>query len=148
VRLAGDMRLLIAGAYVIQAVGIGASLVSPTLAGFAIGSLLLGLPFTAITFFAIQEARRIRPLSAASTVGLLTVIWSLGQIAGPPMASLLVRRAGSAAAGFAQSLEIAAGVLAFGALLCVAMSRMYPYPRAASTGGSMRTDDAHRPAEP
>ena len=130
-RMSGDMRLLIAGAYVIQAIGIAASLVSPTLAGFAVGSLLLGLPFTAITFFAMQEVRRVRPLRAAGTTGLLTVVWSLGQIAGPPLASAMVRRTGSAAAGFTLALEIAVGVLVFGALLCVAMSRLYPM-RAAS----------------
>lgn len=45
-----DLRLLLAICYAIQALGIGVGLYSPTLAGFAIGSLLLGLPFTAITF--------------------------------------------------------------------------------------------------
>ena len=140
-RPGGDMRLLIAGAYVIQAAGIGASLVSPSLAGFVIGSLLLGLPFTALTFFAIQEVRRMRPHSAAGTTGLLTVVWSLGQLAGPPMASWLVHRAGSAALGFTWSLEVAASVLLSGAVLWVALTRIYPMARgfggarAAAPGG-------------
>ncbi|WP_413860488.1 YbfB/YjiJ family MFS transporter [Candidatus Aalborgicola defluviihabitans] len=53
-----DLRLLLIACYLIQAVGIATSLISPTLGGFTLGSLLLGLPFTAITFFAMQELRR------------------------------------------------------------------------------------------
>ncbi|WP_413891029.1 YbfB/YjiJ family MFS transporter [Candidatus Aalborgicola defluviihabitans] len=45
-----DLRLLLIACYLIQAVGIATSLISPTLGGFTLGSLLLGLPFTAITF--------------------------------------------------------------------------------------------------
>ena len=44
----------------------------PGAAGFALGSLLLGLPFTAITFYALQEARRIWPQASDSFAGLLT----------------------------------------------------------------------------
>jgi hypothetical protein len=44
----------------------------PSLAGFALGSLLLGLPFTAITLFAMQEARRLMPHNASAFIGLLT----------------------------------------------------------------------------
>jgi hypothetical protein len=58
---AATCALLLAGAYAVQALGIGVEPVSPTLAGFALGSLLLGLPFTMITFFAMQEVRRLRP---------------------------------------------------------------------------------------
>ena len=59
VRIAGDLRLLLAGCYAWRRRRRGQP-VSPTLAGFALGSLLLGLPFTTITFFAMQEARRLR----------------------------------------------------------------------------------------
>ncbi len=85
-----DFRLLLAGCYGLQALGIGASLWSPSLAGFAIGSLLLGLPFTAITFFAMQEVRRLRPATAASFIGLLSATYGVGQILGPPLVALLV----------------------------------------------------------
>jgi MFS family permease len=108
---------------------VAASLVSPTLAGFALGSVLLGLPFTAITFFAMQEARRLRPASAPSTMGLLTAMYGVGQIAGPPLAAWLVARSGSAARGFALSLWIASGILAAGALLYLVLARAYPARR-------------------
>lgn len=123
---AGDMRLRLAACYAIQALGVAAGLVSPTLAGFALGSLLLGLPFTAITFFGMQEVRRIRPLHATSYMGLFTAMYGVGQIVGPPMAAWLVARSGTAAAGFDRALWIAAGVLAFGAALFVVLSRRRP----------------------
>lgn len=124
--MAGDRRYLLAGAYAIQALGIGASLLSPSLAGFALGSLLLGLPFTAITFFAMQEVRRLRPAAAASTMGLLTAMYGIGQIAGPPLVAWLLLRSSSLGAGFTLSLEIAAGALLAGALMYLWMVRAYP----------------------
>lgn len=125
-RPGGDLRLRLAGCYAIQAVGIASSLVSPTLAGFALGSLLLGLPFTAITFFAMQEARRLRAQQATSFMGLLTAMYGLGQIAGPPLAAWLVAHSASAADGFNVSLWIASALLALGALVYVGIARAYP----------------------
>ena len=94
--------------------------------GFAAGSLLLGIPFTAITFFAMQEVRRLRPALPASFMGLLTAVWSLGQLAGPPMVALLLRTHSSTDAAFTVALEIAAGALLAGALLYVAMMHRWP----------------------
>lgn len=125
-RPARDLRLRLASCYVLQAAGVAASLVSPTLAGFAIGSLLLGLPFTAITFFAMQEVRRVRPLQATTFMGLLTASYGVGQIVGPPLAAGLVARSPSAAIGFNTSLWIATGLLMFGAMLYVMIARRYP----------------------
>jgi MFS family permease len=116
-RSAGDLRLRLAACYAVQAAGVATSLVSPTPAGFALGSLLLGLPFTALTYFAMQEVRRARPQQATPFMGLLTAAYGLGQVAGPPMAAWLVGRSASAAEGFATSLWIATGLLLLGAAL-------------------------------
>lgn len=124
--LSGDLRHLLAGSYFVQALSIGISVWSPTLAGFAVSSLLLGLPFTAITFFAMQEVRRLRPSSAASYMGLLTAVYGIGQISGPPLVAVLLRRSASLGAGFTLSLEIAAGALVVGMVLYLWMSRAYP----------------------
>ena len=129
----GDYRHLLAGCYVVQALGIAASIVSPTLAGFAIGSLLLGIPFTAITFFAMQEVRRLRPAAVASYMGLLTAMYGIGQIAGPPMAALLLRHSRSVGEGFTLSLEIAAASLVAGALMYLWMVSAYPVAGRAAT---------------
>ena len=128
--LGGDLRSLLAGSYLVQALSIGISIWSPTLAGFAIGSLLLGVPFTAITFFAMQEVRRLRPLNAASYMGLLTAVYGIGQISGPPLVAVLLRRSASLSAGFTLSLEIAASALVLGMLMYLWMSRAYPVRRA------------------
>ena len=129
-RVTLDMRLLLAGCYTAQALGIAIGVWSPSLAGFAIGSLMLGVPFTAITFFAMQEIRRLKPPHlVASFMGLLTALYGIGQIAGPPMVALILRHASSTGAGFTLSLEVAAASLLTGALMFVAMSRVWPRRR-------------------
>jgi MFS family permease len=130
-RVSGDLRLLLAAGYAIQAAGIAVGLWSPSLAGFAIGSLLLGLPFTAITFFAMQEVRRLRPALAASFMGLATAMYGIGQIVGPPLVALLLRHSDSPGAGFTRSLQVAMGALLAGALMYLWMLRAYPMRRAA-----------------
>jgi len=128
-KVSGDLRLLLAGSYFVQATGIFIGVWRPSLAGFALGSLLLGLPFTAITFFAMQEVRRLRPLLAPSFMGLLTAMYGIGQIVGPPLVALLLKRSTSAGAGFTLSLEIAASALLVGAGLYLWMARAFPVGR-------------------
>jgi hypothetical protein len=131
VRVSGDLRLVLAGAYVVQAIAIAIGVGVPTAAGFAVGSLLLGLPFTAITYFALQEVRRLRPAHVAATTGLVTVLWSIGQAAGPPMVAALLRAAGgNAGVAFTRSLAIAAAALVVGAVIFVVASRAWPRQRA------------------
>ena len=74
----------------------------------------------------MQEARRIRPHHIASTIGLLTALYGLGQILGPPMAAYLLAHASTPAAGFDLALEIAAGSLALGAVMFGVLARAYP----------------------
>ena len=133
-KVSGDLRLLLAGCHIVQAIGIFTSVISPSLAGFAIGSLLLGLPFTVLTFLAMQEVRRLRPALAASYMGLLTAMYGTGQIVGPPLVALLLERSANsgdtAGAGFTLSLEIAASALLVGAALYLWMTRAFPMRRA------------------
>ena len=126
IRSLGDLRLRLAACYAIQALGIGASLVYPNLTGFVLGSLLTGLPFTAISFFGMQEARRMRPAQAPSMMGLLTALYGLGQVIGPPLVAGLLARGGTLAEGFSLSLEIAAASLVLGAAVYGLMIRAFP----------------------
>jgi MFS family permease len=128
-RMSIDMRLLLAACYIVQAAGIAIGVWRPSLAGFTIGSVLLGIPFTAITFFAMQEVRRLRPLQPASFMGLLTALYGIGQIIGPPLVAWLLQRSANAGAGFTRALEIAASALVIGAGLYIAMARAYPLRR-------------------
>lgn len=121
-----DRRLLLAGCYLLQALGVAASAWSPTLGGFVLGSLLVGLPFTALTLFAMQEARRLAPVAAASFMGLLTAVYGTGQILGPLMVPWVMQRSSSRAAGFTTSLEVAAAALVLGALVFGWMLWRYP----------------------
>ncbi|AVP56644.1 YbfB/YjiJ family MFS transporter [Pulveribacter suum] len=116
VRAAWDRRWLLAACYAMQAAGIALGLHWPTPAGFALGSALLGLPFTVITFFGFQEARRLWPAAVDSFAGLITATFGLGQIAGPPLAAALVAASGQAS-GFARALAAAAAVLVTGAAM-------------------------------
>ncbi len=126
VSLKGDLRYLLAAGYIMQAVGVIITVWLPTPLGFAIGSLLLGLPFTAITFFAMQEVRRLKPHNAASYIGLLTAVYGMGQIAGPPLAAWLLSRSATVGQGFNLALEIAASSLVLGAVMFVGLARVYP----------------------
>ncbi|MDZ7864773.1 YbfB/YjiJ family MFS transporter [Acidovorax sp.] len=117
-----DRRWLLAGAYLLQAVGIALGLLWPGPVGFALGSLLLGLPFTAITFFALQEARHQWPQAGAGFTGLLTALYGIGQIAGPPMAAALLAHASTQSQGFDWALGVAGSVLVLGAALYALMA--------------------------
>lgn len=125
---AWDRRWLLAGCYALQAGAIGLGLVWPQAAGFALGSLLLGLPFTAITFYALQEARRLWPGAGDSFAGLLTAAYGVGQIAGPPMVAWMLHHAATPGQGFVWGLSVAAAALVLGAGLWVAMARRWPLP--------------------
>jgi len=89
------------------------SVVWPSVAGFTLGSLLLGLPFTAITMFAMREARRLRGNAASGLIGLATASYGVGQIIGPLFAAPLAQRTGS----FTLPLLVAAAALVAGGLM-------------------------------
>ena len=108
-----DNRLLLAVAYGLQAAGVVLSVAWPTIWGLGLGSLLLGMPFTAITLFAMRDARRLRGNASAGLIGYATASYGVGQILGPLFAAPLAQRTGS----FAVALWVAAAVLAAGALL-------------------------------
>jgi MFS family permease len=121
-----DQRYLLLACYLIQAGGVAISNWMPTLSGFALGSLLVGLPFTAITFFAMQLGRKLHPQSAPAIIGMLSAAFGFCQIIGPPVAALLLARASTHAEGFTWSLNIAATTLVFGALIFWWMAKVFP----------------------
>ncbi len=121
-----DLRWMLVACYLMQAAGVAMGQVLPSLFGFALGSLLVGIPFTAITYFAMQEARRMRPQHVAPTIGLLTALYGVGQILGPPLAGYLIGHAGSASEGFGLALDLAAGSLVLGVALFAILIRRYP----------------------
>lgn len=123
---AWDRRWLLMVAYGVQAGAIALSLVWPGPLGFALGSLLLGLPFTAITFYALQEARRVWPAAGDSFPGLLTAAYGIGQIVGPPMVAWMLHHAATQGQGFVYGLAVAAAALVLGAVVYGAMAWRWP----------------------
>ncbi|WP_296228738.1 YbfB/YjiJ family MFS transporter [Ralstonia sp. UBA689] len=122
ISLARDNRALLAAAYAMQAVAVVVSIVWPTVAGLALSSTLLGLPFTAITLFAMREARRLWPHAVPRLMGLMTAAYGIGQIAGPPLANRLFATTG----GFNASLVVAATSLVVGAAIFLTVKRTAP----------------------
>jgi MFS family permease len=120
-----DKRWLLCGGYLVQAAGLGLGQISPSVPGFVLGSFLLGVPFTAMSFFAMQEARRLRGGTAASFMGLLTATYGLGQVLGPLLVAQLLRHT-EPARGFDLALWVATAALLLGALLFAALQRRYP----------------------
>ncbi|WP_246025032.1 YbfB/YjiJ family MFS transporter [Paraburkholderia dinghuensis] len=120
-----DNRLMLAGCYVLQSVGIALGIVWPNAVGFSLGSVLIGLPFTAITLFAMREARLLRGERAAALMGYATAAYGIGQIAGPLVAAPLAASTGS----FSPSLGLAAGALLTGAAGLVWRTRVSRHAR-------------------
>ena len=121
-----DPRLVLAGCYTMQGLGVILTLFVSSLAGFIVSSILVGMFITSISFFAMQEARRLRPHQAARFMGLLTALYGIGQIAGPPLTAALLARMPSRAEGFGWSLGIASAALAAGAFLYILMYFVWP----------------------
>ena len=121
-----DRRWLLIGCYAMQAAGVWLAVWLPSLWGFALGSVLLGLPFTAISLFAMQEARRMLPDAAPAYMGVLTAAYGLGQIAGPALVAGILQRNPDVSAGFALALEIAATSLVVGIVLYAWLVRAAP----------------------
>jgi len=110
-----DPRIALVICYLLEATGVVGAIFIPTIAGFFISSLLAGLPFNVINFYTMREVTRLRPLHAARYMGLLTALFSIGQIVGPPLVNVLLKAAHTQAQGFSWSLQIAALALVIGA---------------------------------
>lgn len=113
----------------------GAKTSVPDIVGFALGSLLLGLPFTAITLFAMQEARRLRPHNTSATIGVLTASYGLGQIAGPPLVAWLLHRSATPGRGFEVLLLTAGAALLIGVCIFGWLVRRHPLQASAARAG-------------
>lgn len=121
-----DQRDLLVGGYMVQAAGVLACVLFPSVPGFVLGSLLTGAPLTALTLFAMREVRRLNPLMASSLMGLLTAVYGIGQILGPPLATALVSVDSAGRADFSLSLYVAASALLGGAAGSFFLRLRYP----------------------
>jgi MFS family permease len=121
-----DNRSALFVSFICQAVGVPLALIWPSVPGFVASSFMVGLPLTAISFFAMQEVRLLRPHDAPRFMGLLTASFGVGQMAGPPVTTILLAHTSSHAAGFALGLGVATAGLVLGALLCGLLRLAWP----------------------
>lgn len=119
-------RTMLAACYFIQAAGVVATVFWPTLGGFILGSIAAGLPFTAINYLAMEEARRMRPLQTARFIGLLTATFAIGQLIGPMLVSVINRAVPNLRQAFDLSLAAAGSALAVGGVSYLVLRWKYP----------------------
>ncbi|MDF1631289.1 YbfB/YjiJ family MFS transporter [Mycoplana sp. MJR14] len=125
-RTSADARLYLVGSYLVQAAGVAVSVIWQNAVGLGLSSILVGVPFTAISYFAMNEVRRIRSNHHARYMGLLTAVFAIGQIMGPPVVGMIFARQSNADSAFALALGIASVSLVVGAVILVAMIVMFP----------------------
>lgn len=116
------LRVALGACFFIEALGVVIPVLVENALGLALGSLLLGLAFVAITSLTLREARVLAAaarIDAAPLMGALTAAFGLGQLVGPPFAGYIVLWFG----GFAPALVVAALGLAGGGVAIWIMGR-------------------------
>jgi predicted MFS family arabinose efflux permease len=121
-----DRRGVLLGSYACQTFGVALTLFQPTVAGFVVGSFLVGLPFALITLLVMQEARRLRPERANALMGSLTAVFGIGQIAGPALVGALFSNASSRDKAFSISLTTAIAALVIATATFPLAKRLWP----------------------
>jgi MFS family permease len=106
----GVRRMLFA-ALLLSAAGVAAPVYAPNAFGAIFGAFALGATFMGITVLVSLEARALFPHASHRAIGDLTVTFSIGQIVGPLIVSVVAMFGG----GYAIALVIATIVLVCGA---------------------------------
>jgi predicted MFS family arabinose efflux permease len=120
-----------AGACLVEAVGVAASVLWPTRVGALLAAALLGATFMGITALGLAGARRLAPGDPRRALSLLTASFGTGQIAGPSAAGVLYNYTG----GFTvPSLLAVAALIAAAAV--VTQVRFPPDPKPVTGQGS------------
>lgn len=102
-------------ACIMEAIGVAAGGVWPTVSGALAAAVLLGGTFMGITALGFAAAREIAPDRQRQSFALITAAFGVGQIAGPVIAGVLLDRTGS----FAPPSLIAAAALGVGSALAI-----------------------------
>jgi len=111
---AGLVGTLIA-AHFVQAVGVAAPALSQSLGAVLISAVTFGATLSSVSALTLALGGMLAPERSARLIGLLTAVFGIGQILGPVVAGELAARSGD----FDTALLLAAGVVAFGAVLLI-----------------------------
>jgi predicted MFS family arabinose efflux permease len=134
---AGYARAL-AGAYVLQAVGIALPITGGAGAAFA-SAVLFGGTFAGITALTLALAGHLAPGRSARLIGMLTAVFGVGQMIGPVLAGFIVSRAQS----FTPALAAASTMVLAGGVLMVLLQPFDPLRR-----GWQTSSEENRPTRP
>jgi MFS family permease len=129
---AGYARTL-AGAYVLQAVGIALPVAGGAGATFA-GAVLFGGTFAGITALTLTLAGYLAPGRSARLIGMLTAVFGLGQMIGPVLAGIVANRAQS----FTPALAAASALVLAGGALMVPLQPFDPLRRRPQTSSEKK----------
>jgi len=121
VRLLGLGGVYVA-AFIIEAVGVLATVELPHSVAPLIGGALFGVTFLAITAYGLQIGRRLSPESPRRILALMTAAFGVGQIIGPVVAGWIAQVTGN----FVLPTIIAAVVLVFCAALVMPVMKKIP----------------------
>ncbi|MBV8534677.1 MAG: YbfB/YjiJ family MFS transporter, partial [Alphaproteobacteria bacterium] len=102
-------------AHLVQAAGIVLPVLSHSLAAVLLSALAFGGTFTSISGLSLAFGGQLMPQRSARLIGVLTAAFGIGQVLGPIVAGELEARHGD----FDTTLVLAAGAVAFGAVLLV-----------------------------
>ncbi|MFL5253174.1 MAG: YbfB/YjiJ family MFS transporter [Rhodopila sp.] len=100
-------------ACVVEAIGVAASVLWPSIAGALLAATLLGGTFMGLTALGLAGARRLAPANPRPVLAVMTAAFGLGQIVGPALAGFLSEQYG----GFAVPSLLAAAALLVGAVI-------------------------------
>ncbi len=100
-------------ACLVEAAGVAASVLWPSIGGATVAAVLLGGTFVAITALGVAGARRLSAADPRRVIALITASFGLGQIAGPAFAGYIYDLTGS----FLAPTLAAAGALLVAATL-------------------------------
>ena len=109
-------------ACVVEAIGVGASVLWITPAGIILAASLLGGTVVAIAALGLVVARELTGGDPRSIMGIMTAAFGLGQIIGPAYAGLLFDQTGS----FLPSSLTASAALIIAAALCIIFTHHKP----------------------
>ena len=100
-------------ACVVEAIGVAASVLWPSVTGALLAAALLGGTFMGLTALGLSGARRLAPANPRPVLAVMTASFGFGQIVGPALAGLLWEHTGS----FAVPSLLAAAALLIAAVV-------------------------------
>ncbi len=108
-------RISLAVNLAVQALGVMLPALAPSTAGYLLSALLVGGTFMGTVTIAMPAAQRVARQTSSTLMATMTLVYGLGQIAGPIVANALF----SIKPGFTSSLTAAAVALLIAALMSV-----------------------------